>query len=267
MQSRAVRCAVVVFATLATLAASALLPRLATAQGTNYSALIDDAMHEYELGNYAEARSLFGQAHSSQPSARTQRALGICDYELKHYVLASSELSAALVDTEKPLNDSQRTETSDLLDLARRYVGVLELETRPLDASLVLDGQAVNERRFQLDLGDHVIAGSAPGFRSGERHVSVLGGQTQRALLVLTPNELDAPRPTPPPVAFTAPPTAAGGAVDQSRAQTPALWQRWWFWPSLGVIVAAAAVGTVLAISANSSAVDGGSTHVTLNGP
>jgi hypothetical protein len=241
--------------------------RTASAEDASYSGLIDDAMHEYELGNYAEARSLFGQAHGAQPSARTLRALGICDYELKHYVLASGELADALIDTEKPLNDSQHAETKDLLDLARRYVGVLELETRPLDASVVLDGQAVSERRFQLDLGDHVIAGSAPGFRSGERHVSVLGGQTQRALLVLTPSELDAPRPTPPPVALNAPPMAAGRPVDQPPAQASPLWQRWWFWPTVGVLVAAATVGTVLALNASSSAIDSGSTHVTLHGP
>jgi hypothetical protein len=61
-----------------------------------YRDLVAEATREFSAGNFAEARTLFEQAHAAKPSARTLRGLGLTAYELRRYVQAVSELEAAL---------------------------------------------------------------------------------------------------------------------------------------------------------------------------
>jgi tetratricopeptide (TPR) repeat protein len=63
---------------------------------SEYERMVGLAFREYELGNYAEARAGFLEAHRLSPSARTYRALGMVEYELKNYGDAIERLRQAL---------------------------------------------------------------------------------------------------------------------------------------------------------------------------
>src|SRR6478752_515129 len=89
----------------------------AHAQGKRkYDVTVKNAVTEYAAGNWGEARVLFARAHEMEPSARTFRGLGLCDFELRRYVEAISELEAALSDKRKPLTTAQRQEIQTALE-------------------------------------------------------------------------------------------------------------------------------------------------------
>lgn len=223
----------------------------------SYESLIHEAVQEFDAANYVEARVLFDRAAQLKPNARTSRALGYCDYELKHYVDAVKELTAALEDTRNPLTPSQRTDVSATVEKAKRFIGQLVLETKPPEASLVLDGRPATGRQWTLDAGDHMVAASAPGYRSSDLRVNVAGGKDTRAELVLSPIEV-----SPEQVARTSEDTGAGPFGQQPTAAMPAtspaaprdgesggVLTKWWFWTAVGVVVVGATVGTLIAVN------------------
>ena len=221
----------------------------------SYDELIHEAVREFDAANYVEARVLFERAEQIKPNARTSRALGYCDYELKHYVDAVRELTAALEDTRNPLTPKQRGDVEKTLEKAKRFIGQLVLETQPPDASIVLDGRPATGRKWTLDAGDHMVAASAPGYRSSDLRVSVAGGKDTHTRLQLTPVEVapeqvarssqperDAP--------FGLQPAAAGPADAPRDSDSGGVLTKWWVWTAVGVVVVAGAtVGTVLLLN------------------
>lgn len=128
------------------IAACVAVPLHARAQseGSAYDALVREAVVEYNAGNWAEARLLFGKAHALEPNARTWRGMGLTDYEAKRYVEAIQELSAALDSDVKALTEAQRAEVEQGLERSRRFVAIYTLKL-PTDATgLRLDGKPVS---------------------------------------------------------------------------------------------------------------------------
>ena len=81
-------------------------------------------------------------AHEINPNARTLRSIGMASFELRDYVSALRALSAALVETRKPLSLDQRTHAQGLLERSRMYVGIYTLKISPADARVLIDGRA-----------------------------------------------------------------------------------------------------------------------------
>src|SRR5262249_22536889 len=140
------------------------------------------------------------------------------DYELKHYVDAVRELNAALEDSRNPLTPKQRSDVENTVEKAKRFIGQLVLETQPPDASILLDGRPASGRKGTLDAGDHMLAASAPGYRSSDLRVSVAGGKETQTRMQLTAVEV-APEhvarssaPEPPGAPFGVQPMAANPA-------------------------------------------------------
>ena len=73
-----------------------------------YRALVTHALEEFDAQNYAEARSLFLRAHTIYPSARTLRALGMVEFELKNYVDSITRLEEALSERTRALTGQTR---------------------------------------------------------------------------------------------------------------------------------------------------------------
>jgi hypothetical protein len=146
---------------LACVALFIALPPVTRAQGESYDALVREAVGEYNMGNWREARLLFGQAHELHPSARTWRGMGLTDYESKRYVEAIGELQAALESTVKRLTDAQREEVQGVLERSQRFVAIYTL-TLPSDASeLRLDGKPASvddNGALRLNPGAHVLS-------------------------------------------------------------------------------------------------------------
>ena len=169
---------------------------LAAAQPTEpdpaFRALIEDALEEYERGSYAESRALFIQAHAMSPSARTLRGIGIASFHLRDYAKAYLALSESLESEVRPLTEELRHEVSLLRDRARAFVALVNVETMPPTATLLVDGAEVDPGPQVLALGTHIIRAEAAG-RSAERSVHVRGNEELEMVLDL----LEPVRPAP----------------------------------------------------------------------
>jgi hypothetical protein len=254
-----------VFAVLGLLVLSGPTTAFAQSKGDGYAQVIQNAVVEFDAGNWAEARVLFEQAHTLRPSARTLRGMGMASFEMKEYVRAEKELNASLVDLRSPLAEAQRHEVLALLMRLERYIGKLLVHTRPPEASptVTLDGSRV-EGEMKVDLGRHELSVQAPGYRPLNRTVSIEGGKTQQLELTLTPLDLDARaaqvaaagNSEAPGAAGTPNETAAGDPIlppapliDDPRDHKRSVFKQWWFWTVVGV-VAVGGAATAIALTA-----------------
>jgi hypothetical protein len=231
----------------------------AAAQGTttassesDYDALIREALAEFNASDFAEARALFERAHALSPSARTLRGLGITAFELKRYVQALNELEAALTDQRKPLTDAQRREVEALIVRTQRFVGKVKLELVPQDASVALDGRPITGTTLMLDLGAHELSVQATGYREKQLKLVIDGSENTTQRVELSRLDLS---PTHPTAAGLEPSAITRGELD-STAASDTVFAKWWFWTAVGVAVAGATVGTVLALSTTKTRIE-----------
>jgi hypothetical protein len=218
-----------------------------------YVQVIQNAVVEFDSGNWAEARVLFEQAHTLRPTARTLRGMGMTSFEMKEYVRAEKELNASLVDLRSPLAEAQRHEVLALLLRLERYIGKLIVRAQPADANptITLDGSKV-ESEIKLDLGRHELSVQAPGYRPVNRTVSVEGGKTQTLELTLTPLDMGALSPG------YGPPSDPGPAMpivppmdmaDDTRDSRGGVFKQWWFWTIVGVVAVGGATTAIVLTS------------------
>ena len=225
----------------------------AQARDDGYVQVIQNAVVEFDSGNWAEARVLFEQAHTLRPSARTLRGMGMTSFEMKEYVRAEKELNASLVDLRSPLAEAQRKEVLALLLRLERYIGKLIVRAQPADAhpTITLDGSRV-EPETKLDLGRHELSVQAPGYRPVNRTVSVEGGKTQTLELTLTPLDMGALSPGYGPPSDPAPAMPIVPTIDTAddpRDSRGGVFKQWWFWTIVGVVAVGGATAAVVLTS------------------
>lgn len=240
-----------------------------------YSAVVDEAISEYAAGRFEEARALFTRAHAISPNARTLRGLGMVAFELRSYAECVQQLEQALASKVKPLNGPLRGQTEGLLARARGFVGRFTLLLQPADTRLVVDGNAVQllaGRTLDLDVGDHLLELSAPGYDAQRRTLRVTGGETRTLEFDLTDGSQLAP---------AAVASAGVGASDGAPHSAPAgateadddggsLLESPWFWVAAVAVAAGTAVGLGVALSGETTREDepyGGDSDVVLRGP
>jgi hypothetical protein len=163
------------------------------AEPAGYGELISQALEERNAGRFEEAQVLFARAHALFPNARTLRALGMVEFELRHYRASAQYLEQALAAQVRPLDATLRTSVLELVARAQVYLGKLALNVEPRDASVELDGAAValdTAQPLQVDFGEHTLEVSAPGYVPEERTVNVRAGETKtlRIRLNATPS-------------------------------------------------------------------------------
>jgi tetratricopeptide (TPR) repeat protein len=213
-----------------------------------YRERIDEALREFSVQNYEEARSLFLQAHQLSPSARTLRALGLCEYELRNYGESIKYLEGALASRVKPLNETMRRDGERMIARSRSFVARVSVELLPAGARLMVDGVKVEapDEPLWLSMGEHTLDASAPGFVSEKRKLNVKGGEEQKLSFILM--------------------AGAGHSADadasDSKAPSEKRWYKSpWLWVSLGVVVAGAGVATAVMLTRdNDSDRNGGTT-------
>lgn len=199
-----------------------------------YRDLVRQGTQEFELGNYAEARSLFERAHELYPNARTSRALGMAEFELRNYRLAAQHLEQALASNVKPLAADTRPRAEELLRRARGFLGRIRIQVEPANAVVLLDGQpleAVENDESVLVVGDHVLEFRATGFASERRSIRIVDNEVQSVSVKLAALE-----------EASANTSFADGEREPNR--TP-VYKKWWLWTTVGVVVAAG-VGTAV---------------------
>ena len=195
-----------------------------------YSAAIDRGIKEFDLGNYAEARSAFRQAHNLYPNARTLRGLGKAEFELKNYRASVEFLEAALSSPVRPLSADLRQDVEALLARARSYVAHYDLQLTPPAAQVLLDGEQLRLApgdKLVLEVGDHLLEVRAGGYQPHRRTLRVTGG-TQQVLRIQLQQTSGQTSPT----------------------DSESVWEQWWLWTVLGVGVAAIATGVVIGLNA-----------------
>ena len=190
-----------------------------------YRKTIEDGLAEYDARHFEEARSLFRRAHEISPNARTFRGIGMTSFELRDYVSAVRNLSAALQDQRKPLSSEQRKHTQDLLDRSRMFVDVYTLTVSPPNARVIIDGHAPEfepDGTLVFGFGTHTVEASAHGMAVRSLPITVRGGE-RKALSVTLERALPASaRPdVGAPVATASKPLSA---VPSNRAAAAWLW-------------------------------------------
>jgi tetratricopeptide (TPR) repeat protein len=162
-----------------------------------YRRLIKEGLAEYEARHFDEARSLFRRAHELNPNARTYRGIGMASFELRDYVSAVHNLSAALRDSRKPLSSEQRKHSQDLLDRSRMFVDVYTLKLTPEDARVLIDGRLPEyeaDGSLILGFGQHALEASATGYAIRALPITVRGGEKKELSVTLEKLRTGLPR-------------------------------------------------------------------------
>jgi hypothetical protein len=164
-----------------------------------YRTTLKDALAEYDANHFEEARILFRRAHEINPNARTFRSIGMASFELRDYVAAVRALSAALMETRKPLSAEQRSHAQGLLERSRMYVDIYALKISPADARVLIDGRAPDpepDGTVLLGFGSHNLEVSKPGFVLRTMTVNVRGGERKDLAMTLERKPVSTVQPT-----------------------------------------------------------------------
>jgi PEGA domain len=206
-----------------------------------YAETIDEGLAEYARGNYVEARVHFQKAHELAPSARTLRALGNADFELRNYGDAVLHLDAALRSDVRPLDAALRSATERLFERARAYVGEVHVQLDPDSATVSVDGVLVARgprAALALMVGEHVLEFAAHGRMPVRRSVHVRAGEKVALEVVLDP-----PSASEPTSANLLAGTPAQKHDEVSRGRRAAVWA------GVGAVVVAVGAGVAIALA------------------
>jgi hypothetical protein len=183
-----------------------------------YTQLLDQALEERNAGHFEEAHALFARAHAMFPNARTLRALGMVQFDLRDYRDSVEYLEQALASQVRPLTGPMRQSVRDLLERAKGFLGKVALSIEPRDAQVELDGTPIQldgEQPLLLNFGEHTFDISAAGFGRETRKVNVRAGEPQTLHVVLTadaaPAASDASHASAAPLAAPSAPAKADG--------------------------------------------------------
>jgi tetratricopeptide (TPR) repeat protein len=212
--------------------------RAADRDTPEYQDAVNLGLAEFEERNFLEARVHFARAHSLNPSARTLRALGMVQFELKDYVQSVALLQDALRSTERALDGSLREKTEKLLERARSYIASFDLDIEA-DTRVSVDGQPSDlgaGSELVLPVGEHALEFKAPGHITDKRTLHVQGGEHEslRVRLVALKPATDK--------------QLAEGADSREKAHRP-VYKSPWLWVAVGVVIAGAAAGTAIALT------------------
>jgi hypothetical protein len=193
------------------------------------------------------------RAHALYPNARTFRALGMVEYELRNYPGSIVYLERALEDKVRALDATARADAERLIAQARVYVARYTLVLQPGDAAVSVDGAPaqLDERHvLLLQVGDHVLDVRAPGHLPVHRELHVEGQIDRTIELRLTP------------VVATKSEAPAADKQDKSKRM------RRWLWASVGVVAAAGlTTGLVLGLRDDAEKPQSGTTGLLISLP
>lgn len=186
----------------------------AAGEDAEYRSVIEEALAEYNRGNWEEAAALFDRAHRLNPSARTLRGMGLTAYEARRYVDAIRYLADALSETRRPLTQAQRDEVSSTLERARRFVAHLRLNIGPAEAKVTINGRPAepdSKGDVTTDPGLLDVEITADGYESALRRVRLTAGGQEELNVQLSRTRAEAPLA--PQVSLSSPQTAPPAAV------------------------------------------------------
>jgi hypothetical protein len=162
----------------------------AAPERSEYDRLVDEALAEFDAGNFEEALSAFEQAYKVKPSARALRGVAKALFELRSYARCVAAIDRALASDVDPLTGTLRADLESLKARALRFVGEAVIEVAPESATVVLDGEAIDAKGTitrVIDVGSHTLEASAPDHHPQSRRFEIHGGEATRVVVRLDP--------------------------------------------------------------------------------
>lgn len=187
-----------------------LAPRQARADAQSEAdALITKGIDLREKGHDDEALSVFRQAFARAPSARARAQVGLAEQALGMWVVAETDVAAALATDGDPWIAKNKAALEGALAVIRKHVATLEV--RGADkADVFVDGVKVGAGAgpFRVEAGRRSLEVRAKGFQPTTRSVELPPGGIARETVTLVALPPDTPS-APPQPAPTAPPAPA----------------------------------------------------------
>lgn len=218
-----------------------LVAPCANAQGVEtaeYKDSVSLGLSEFDEKNFLEARAQFSRAHAIYPNARTSRALGMVNFELKDYVQSVRHLQEALSSRERPLEADKREKTESLLKRALGYVARYRLDLES-ETAVAVDGRPTDLRdggELMLGVGEHLLEFRAESRITDKRTLNVQGGEESTLRVRLLP------------LSASAKGQHAPDTGERDPARRP-VYKNPWLWTALGVVVAGAAAATAIVLT------------------
>jgi tetratricopeptide (TPR) repeat protein len=166
-----------------------------------YRQKADDALDEFQRGNWEEALTLFREAYAIYPSARALRAIAKCWFEMRRYTKSIEAIDLALAAEVDPLSGSLREDVERLRARALSFTAPVRFVIAPdasaARAAIVLDGaplDARGAREVRIDIGRHTYRVEAPGYETATGTLVITSAEPQRVAVTLEPTRRDEAR-------------------------------------------------------------------------
>ncbi|MBX3229937.1 MAG: hypothetical protein KIT84_26115 [Labilithrix sp.] len=211
---------------------AALLLFSGVARADDAEALIARGLELREKGRDEEALGLFRQAQLKSPSPRARAQVALAEQALGLWVLAETDLVAALAAESDPWIVKNKGALEGALVVIRKHVGSLEVRGAER-ADVYIDGTKIGSGAgpYRVEAGRRVLEVRAPGKQPTSRAVELPPGGTARETVTLV---------AAPVVRADA---AAPGVAPGPRHEDPGRGQRLLGWVFVGAGAAVLATG------------------------
>ena len=203
-------------------------------------ALIGKGVELREKGRDDEALTVFRQALAKSPSPRARAQVGLAEQALGMWVLAETDISAALAAEGDPWIAKNKSALEGALTVVRRRITTLEVRGAE-HAEVYVDGAKLGSGAgpFRVEAGKRTLEVRATGFQPTTRMVELPPGGIARETVTLVAVPADA---APEPVTS---PRAAPISDEQRPSGDPGSGQRLLGWAFVGTGAALLATGAV----------------------
>jgi hypothetical protein len=166
------------------------------AQGRDYA---QQAMTEYNDGDYNDAIVLFDKARAIYPAAQVLRMTGYTLMALGRWLEAADALEEAISTEYKPMVPRDIEHAQDNFNEVLKHIVVVEVRSSVTGALVSVDGSAETPAPHKVRLlpGVHALVVTAPRHKSVEKEIDVAAGES--ADYELNPEPLASPNPRPMP--------------------------------------------------------------------
>jgi tetratricopeptide (TPR) repeat protein len=170
-------------------------PAVASSPAADPATVAREALQEFQQGHWAEALALFEASFQMRPSAKVQRAIAKCLFEMRMYARAIAACDRALEDARDPLPDDLAADVRSLRSRALGFTNEVVIEVKPGHAEVALDGQRTPLSR-RLELGTHAIRIEAAGYEPQVTHFELVSGEPLKLRFELHRNAPEPERPS-----------------------------------------------------------------------
>jgi len=221
-------------------------------------ALFKQGIALYEKGDHQGALARFQAAYAARPDRRILLNIGLTQEKLGDLIGAAESFEQFLADLPPGKYGRRKAVVVNKLDGLRGKLVRLTVACPREGATVEVDDARVGEtplpRPIYLMPGDRRLVVKKKGHKPHGEPLALTAGEVREVEVPLPELQLQptpAPAPAPEaaagqPAPLAAPDPRAGERREQDAMSTP-IYKRWWFWTVVGVVVAGATTGGVLA--------------------